>query len=269
MSFWAQLLYVLPMLTCGCVAGANEDTLVDELRVVAIAVDPPEVSPGETFTATMHIASPSDSDVEVGAWTCAGFGGECLEQLTTRASLAEGAPPLFELELEAPYETSALLYKSEEFPISVWSMACEAGGCPLLADIEAGEADADVLADPTLALEDLPLLGVSVARKSIWISNRDAESRRQSPEILPQFEGPLVGTSEEPVSLVFDISGDATDGYGYATGGGFDMTEYTVVDGVLTMDWYAPEVAGEYTLWVVAQSDDGGSAVWSSTATAE
>jgi len=247
------------------VEGANVETLVDELRVVAIALEPPESAPGESFTAALHVGNPSSSEITVASWTCAGFGGECLEPLVSRAAIAEGSAPLFEVELQAPYEAAALLVQAEEFPISVWAMACEEGVCPLLDDIADGVADADVLADPTLALEALPLSGVSVARKSLWISNRDDEERRENPEILPQFDGPLEGSATEPLALTFAISGDATEGYGYATGGGFEMSEYTVLDGALSMSWYAPEAAGEYTLWVIVQSDEGGSTVWSST----
>ena len=264
-SFRAQSLWIWPILCVGCVEGANVETLVDELRVVAIALEPPEAAPGESFTAALHVGSPSLSEISVAAWTCAGFGGDCLEQLVSRAAIAEGSAPLFEVELQAPYEAAALLVEAEEFPISVWAMACEQGVCSVLDDIAEGVADADVLADPTLALEALPLSGVSVARKSLWVSNRDEEERRENPAILPQFDSPLQGRVAEPLELAFDISGGATEGYGYATGGGFEMSEYTVLDGVLSMSWYAPEAAGEYTIWVIAQSDEGGSAVWSST----
>ena len=37
---------LLTVLLLGCVSGANPETLVDELRVVAIVAEPPEAAPG-------------------------------------------------------------------------------------------------------------------------------------------------------------------------------------------------------------------------------
>ena len=41
-------------LGAGC-GGANDETVVDELRVMAIVADPPEIAPGATATVTATV----------------------------------------------------------------------------------------------------------------------------------------------------------------------------------------------------------------------
>ena len=53
----------------GC-GGANEDTLVDELRVMAVVSDPPEVAPAATTTITATVADPLGVEPDVMLWTC-------------------------------------------------------------------------------------------------------------------------------------------------------------------------------------------------------
>ena len=99
-------------------------------------------------------------------------------------------------------------------------MACAAGLCPLLEDEEPDEED---LSDPFTMRETLPLEGVSLARRSVWISTADPAERRQNPTIEADFESEQRVGVEESKELCFSVSG-ATEGYGYASAGGFSET---------------------------------------------
>ena len=73
---------------------------------------------------------------------------------------------------------------------------------------------------------------------------------------------------KESQDLCFSVEG-ATDGYGYASAGGFAETEVRVKEGQLTLSYTAPEEATEVDLWVVVQTDEGGAAVWTGSLTVE
>jgi len=238
--------------------GANPETLVDELRVVAIVAEPPEASPGESVAVTAYLADPEGSGAHAGAWTCVGFGGVCLEQGTERLARTSEISGTLSWSLTAPVEAAALLQETDTAAASIWAMACEAGLCPLLEDEEPCEED---MADPFTMLESLPMQGVSLARRSLWISNQLPEDRRQNPTIEADFGEDIQVGVEESKELCFSVSG-ATDGYGYASAGGFSDTETSVEDGTLRLVYTGPEDPADVELWVVVQSEDGGAAVW-------
>jgi len=255
------------MTLMGCTGGPNPETLVSDLRILALVVEPPEAMPGETVVVTAHVADPTGQGAEMAGWTCGGFGGECLEQDPDRLDLAEGTPPLFSMELMAPVEAAGILASEEEVAVSVWGLACEVGVCPLIGE---AEASLEVLGDPVTSLEDLPMEGVALARRSLWVSMRGPEERRKNLEFelgneLPEDIDASKVDEQQEVSLKFSVSTDATVAYGLATAGGFTATEAEVVDGVLEVVWVAPEETGKVRLWVVFQDEAAGGAVWSNT----
>ena len=252
-------------LLAGCSMGANPETLIDELRVVAIVLEPPEAAPGEPVTVTTHLSDPTGVGAHAGAWTCLGFFGECLEQDPNRLVTTTELGSQITWTLTAPVEAAGILAKSEEAAASIWSMACEDGVCPLL---EEDTPCAEDLADPYTMMTDLPLDGVSLARRSLWMSNRPLEERMQNPTVTADFSEPPVVSPEDSEDLCFSVEG-ATDAYGYASAGGFSETEVGVEDGQLTLQYTAPEDATEVDLWVVVQSDDGGAAVWTGSLVVE
>ena len=67
------------LLMFACVAGPGAETLIDDLRVVAIVAEPPEVAPGAASTLTATIADPLDQGVDLLMWTCTDLGDGCSE----------------------------------------------------------------------------------------------------------------------------------------------------------------------------------------------
>jgi hypothetical protein len=251
---------LLALMLVGCGAGPNEETLVPDLRVVAIASDPPEAAPGEAFTVEAFVADPKASGADVAVWTCAGFAGTCAEADVDRLEVVEDVVGSVIVDLPMPVELAGAV-AAGEVPVTVWAVACAPGLCPLFD----GPVSAEDLADPTSWVAALPLDGVSLARRTVWASSRPPEERRQNPTLIPQFaELPSVEPAA-PIELTFAVDGVATEVFGHATAGGFDMPAFPVEDGVVTATWYAPEEPGTVTLWVVSRADDAGTAVWTGT----
>lgn len=247
-------------LLAGCTPGPNLETLVDELRIVAVVAEPPVAVPGESVTLTIHVGDPEAVSPDLGLWTCTGFGGLCLEESGERMIRPEGTPPLLETEVVVPIEAMAVV--REVGQISLWGLACPPDTCTDFFPAGGGPVDPELLADPFSALEELPLPGLSLVRKTVGLMETGDE-RPSNPTLTADFELPnTLGVTEE-IRMRFLVGGDANEAYGYSTAGGFGMTDEPVVDEVLTLDWFAPEEPGEVQLWVVLQGNDfGGSAVW-------
>jgi hypothetical protein len=247
-------------LLAGCTPGPNLETLVDELRIVAIEAEPPVAVPGDMVTLTVHVADPEDVSPDVGLWTCTGFGGICLEESAERMVRPEGDAPLFSAQVRVPLESMAVVQEVGE--IGLWGLACPADTCPEYFPEGTDSVDPELLADPFTALEELPLEGISLVRKSIALVETSGETLT-NPTLTPDFEIPTTIGQAEELTLQFTVEGEASEAYGYSTAGGFTMPEEPVVDGVLTLDWFAPETSGQVTLWVIAQGNDfGGNGVW-------
>jgi hypothetical protein len=242
--------------------GADPDTLIDELRVVAVVAEPPEAAPGESVTLTMHLSNPMDLTGSAGVWSCIGFDGQCLEQDPGRIQRSDELTDTLSWTLAAPLEAAALFEDLGRVPVPIWALACDSGLCPLLEDDEVCE---ESLADPYEMMKDLPLAGVSLAYKSLWVSENELETRAQNPILTPDFDASDALEAGETRTLCFSVSGEATDGYGYASAGGFSDVEFEVKDGTVSLDYVAPDDAESVTLWVVVQSESGGSALWTST----
>ncbi len=261
-------LFLLSLLGCG---GPNEETLVSELRVMAVVVEPPEVAPGESVQITPVVLDPAAEGFETLVWTCTRLGPECLENelpLEVWATVTTGTTAR-----TIPAELSAALSEDlQEIPVSTWVLSCEVGLCPLFEAVQdPPEAGTDAylalladLADPTRWMDSLPQTGVSLGTKSFIVSQRPVEERNENP--VPVLTEPLPEVGQESrIVLHFEVEDQQSEtpaAYGYATGGGFEFTAYDVEAGAVDLAWVAPAEAGNVLLRVVFADGLGGNAVW-------
>ena len=271
---------VLPVVVAGLsgCGGANEDTLVDELRVMAVVSDPPEVAPAATTTITATVADPLGVEPDVMLWTCTNLGDGCLEAADPAQGTVIGRPVEGQLStvVTAPVALAGVVSDGVTvLPVLLWTLACAPGVCPAIdlaaAQPAVGSAEsetlAEFLADPITGAEALPLTDVSLALSQVRVSMRAAPL--QNPVIVPPTDALVVGVGE---SVEFTIGVEfegVTAAYGYTTNGGFSSAEYEVVDGEVKMTWFGSDEAGTADLWVVVNGEDGGSAVWHTTGSVE
>ncbi|MFK7926566.1 MAG: hypothetical protein AB8H79_00140 [Myxococcota bacterium] len=270
------LLVALGLVACG---GPVEETLVDELRIVAAIPSVAEAEPGSTVSLNTLIVRPDAGPVDVLMWMCTPTGppgSPCLEASagTTGGWMAvvRGAG----LDASGEVTISPLLSAAvADGPVQVptWFLACEPGLCPIIDQAEAALTNDDsdlpaVLADPSALLQGLPLTGVAATQRSVWVSSRPEAERNVHPVVASGPVDVLKGDTEigAEFSLELEDSGPLI-AYSYATAGGFaEASTDADVDGV-TLTWFAPEEGeGAVDLYVVVQDAEGGEALWRGTA---
>ena len=130
---------LLGLLTCIACGGPNDETLVDELRVLAMVSRPPEVAPGETYTIQHVTHIPVGTASERITWPCTFDGTGCAEaafatQLQDWVHLTEpNGEEVSTSSSRAPEGLQAIL--SEDTPqlqIPHWTLACAPGLCPII-----------------------------------------------------------------------------------------------------------------------------------------
>lgn len=245
---------------------------MDELRILDIVADPPEVLPGATSNLQVTVADPTGVSPDVLVWTCTNLGDGCLEaadadQGTTLGVTEDGQ---ISATLTASAALTPLVADGETvFPILAWALACAPGACPVIdlaASAPASGSDeaaelSSFLANPFDGAAQLPLQGTSLAYSQVGVSTRQAPL--ENPSIHADDPAPHVAAGAE-VDLVFQVEAQGpSTAYGYTTLGGFSAASYDVVDGAVTLTWFGPEAAGSADLWVVVNGEDGGSAIWS------
>ncbi len=258
----------------GCAMGPNTETLIDDLRVVGVTLDPPEAAPGQTVDVDVTVSDPQEHGAEVLFWTCTDpfFSGECLEaslpldQWVSEGLVEEGH---WGHTLEVPGLLGAWFKKGlTEVPLTTWTLACEPGLCDLFDEVRRGEEGvSDRLASPDDIVSGLPFEGVSLARRQGWVSGRAPEDQNRNPTVEPLFdEGALVERARG-VELRFSVSEDEVDAYGFAERGGFSTTETREVEGEVLLTWFPPEegLKGDARTFVAFEDGEGGSAVWEGT----
>lgn len=270
-----------PLLLAGlaaCAPGPNEETLVAELRVMLIVPDAAEYAPGDVYVTNTIVFDPSGEGADLLVWSCTPTGeATCLEDevsVADRARVVRGVDTETATDGQLSAALAALLPAGVAVPTtSVWALACAPGLCPIIDDADAGAVDTADLADPTRFMGTLPMVGVSLGRTSVWVSDRPAEERHQHPVVTRVDDGPLLGTDQEPLALTFAVTedgqADAPTAYGYATGGGFGSVSEDVIDGAVSLDWYAPAEVGKQALLVVVRDALGGVAYWRDAATSQ
>lgn len=276
-----SLVLVLGLIACG---GPIEETLVDELRVVAAVPDRPEVAPGESFGVDVFAVDPADQGLESLVWVCTPTGppGEpCLESLagTTNgwaaAVDAEGRAEGLQV---APALAGALSGELEEVEIPIWVLTCEPGLCPLIQQAPSLYAidvswDGVVpqLNDPPSVVRELPMQGVALTRRSVLVSLRPPDARNQHPVIQVAPTDPIEAPADSEAPFVLTVADDEpTSGFGYTTLGGFDAIEVEAEEGELEVSWFPGEEAeagDEADLYVVVSDGRGGEAVWRGSGT--
>lgn len=258
-----------PWLTFGllaCAPGPNLDTQVDELLVVALVPESPELAAGETSWVEAHVADPDASGALAMVWTCTPGPDGCLETLDQQAPvLLEGSPPLLRGAWQVPDALSGPVAAAGELPTSLWVLGCAPGLCPPIEDLLDGERPSRAwLQNPLGQMDTVPLIGVSLARRTIWLSNRPTEDRRRHP-VLAVDGLPGRAQTEAELSLELDVEpaqDGAITGFGLSTGGAFGEVSIPVENGQAKLDWYGPEAEQQSQLWVTVQDEAGGIAVW-------
>ncbi len=263
----------LALLLAGC-GGPSDETLLDELRVLAMVPDAPEIGPMESATVRTRVVDPQDRGGDLLVWSCTLLGETCLEDEEGRAAevlaLGEGSAE------SAVSASAALAAVAGEEPlplILVWALACEPGLCPLTDEVRAGQdIDPEVWAEPTDWIDALPMEGVSLALSTLYVSARAPEDRHPAPAISVNAEVWTVAPGE---TLVLQVEAEGELGeeakvWAYAEGGGFTTpSERLDAGGATTLSWVAPEEPGEVALYGVLVDGLGGSALWEGVARVE
>lgn len=261
-----------PLLLLAACGGPNEETLLDELRVLAMVPEAPELGAAESTVLHTRVVDPLGEGYQALVWPCTSLGDGCLEDQQGRTlSLAEPVDGQLETPVSVPVELAAVASEEPTPLVAVWALACAEGLCPLIEAVGAGEAvDPALLASPLDWLGDLPMQGVSLAFTTLMVSARPAEERHPAPALDASLDLDSLGPSE-----TLTLQASATGALGeeariwmYAEAGGFVGTDARPdADGAATLSWVAPEEAGEVALYLVLVDGLGGSALWEGTVT--
>jgi hypothetical protein len=271
------------LLGVGC-SGPNPETLIDELRVVAMVAEPPVVLPGEPATVEIFVADPEDKGAGVFAWTCTNFGDGCLEAAGGAQSVAtrEVVDGRVTLPLAPSPALAPIVLEDPQSPIdatAIWALACAGGAdCHLVdghpASKDRGEKPwgddlACQLEDPVEWMSGLSMTGTSLAYRILSVSGQLPDERHANPTLTLETELPLEWKPEAEFELTFSVDGQLNDEariFNYITGGGFTMPDSLVSTGEIVLKGVASEEAGPVQLWVVLNDGLGGVAVWTGEA---
>lgn len=275
--------FVLWLLAAGC-SGPNPETLIDELRVVAMVAEPPVVLPGEPATVEIFVADPQGEGAGVFAWTCTNLGDGCLEEAGGAQSVAtrQVVDGRVTLPLAASPGLAPIVAEAPQSPIEVtaiWALACaDDAGCALVDNHPAsknrgekpwGEDLACQLEDPVEWMTELPMAGSSLAYRILGVSGQLPAERHVNPTLALETEEPLQWRPEADFELTFSVDGQLTEEariFNYTSGGGFTMPDSLVSTGEIVLKGVAPKDAGTIQLWVVLNDGLGGVAVWTGEA---
>lgn len=270
---YAALAFAWLALLPGC-SGANEDTLLDELRVLAMIADAPEIAPMETTRLRVRVVDPAGQGGRVLVWTCTRLGETCLEDEEGRTVTTQVPDEAGWVEVSVTASPAlAAVAGPEPLPLlQAFALACEADACPLLDAVDAGEAvDAEVWANPFDWMDELPLQGTSLAFTTLRVSARAPDDRHANPTVTAEPEADEVevaGTLAVDVRVEGEL-GEEAKVWGYAEAGGFAMTDRRPGDDRQTrMDWVAPAEPGRVPLYLLLVDGLGGSALWEGSVSA-
>lgn len=203
-------------------------SVVDDLRVVDVRVDPASPTPGEAPVVEPLVLDAFGDGFETWSWWC--VDGAC------------GTEPL-----------SAGAFAT------VRVLACSPGLC-------AGPGPD--LADPASWLVDLPFEGVSLAERRVPLSPSAEMRLNENPvfsvaPVLPEVAGP---GEEVVIDLAASDSTDQVlVGWLYATAGGVPEASVTLEAGAGSLTWVAPDDPGEVQVSVIVDDGLGGSVQHSGT----
>lgn len=234
---------VAAALLSGCVGGLNLETTIDEVRVVAVVSEPPEVSTGETVGVQITVADPLGESPEAWLWTCpADPSSPCSEPSAVALVDEQG--------------TVEVTVGDAEGAQSVWTLACVPGLC----DPTSWSA-ADRL-DPSDRLAELPVSGVSAARSSIVVSTRPEGERNANPVVVGGDEPIVVDTDGVALLSLEAVDDEDLEVFPYASAGGFERVRVPVIDGQVELGFVGSVDPAKGWIYVVVVDGAGGTALW-------
>ena len=279
-----RFLSLLVLIACG---GADPDTLIPDLRVMAIRQQPAEASPFVPMTVEVWVANPEQKAVDIMVWPCTSFGDDCLEaeyyseqnEPWARAFSAESSDAALyaTTTLSVPPLLGGFLQDipEEEQPFrggQLAVLACHSGLCPIINRVKAGIQPIEDLKNPADLMSELPIFGASLAKRSLTLSNRDPNLAIQHPELISSFELPIEVSIDTEVALPFEVklNSDANEDsliYGYATAGAFGMNDRVnnllrTSESTVELNWVSPNQSGDAQLYVIVENGVGGIDVW-------
>ncbi len=271
------------LLALGCAPVDEDRTLVSELRTVAVEANPPEVGLGETLQLRLFHhdpAGPAGEGFDMALWLCTPVEGGCQEAeltglpLSLLSRVVRGAPTEQELLFPIPAVPGDLFIGSAEVvPVIAWIAVCRPGACPIIDALEADPELASEAYNETVGLmarvdtwlRDVPRDAGSVAVRRVFLSLRPSFERLTNPLILLRSElSPLPPDRE--VELRFATTAETL--VPYTSAGRFTQNVASgSVDAPLVLR--TPAGPGPFRVWVVADSDRGGQAVFTAELTVE
>jgi hypothetical protein len=296
---------VMTMIAC---MGPDEETLVDELRVMAIQAEPAEVQlrdfvpdeNGESNTPIINIVigDPLKTGYQLAVWPCTNIGEGCEERKVFEDApgdwiqIVEGTESLVTVPVVNNPLWGALLAQSPrpDVPIaitSIFALACEPSVCTELQDALNGDWNIERFSNPFDWIAELPTTGTSMAIKQLPVSNGlSDETRLKNPTMTPTWasDTPIVTTVDAPLTLSFEITlfqqdPDVASIFGYTTRGGFDRNVFAnnglkmadLEPAERSVNWYAAEDTelGEAELFVIVEDGLGGTGFWLGEGTVE
>ncbi|MCB9778717.1 MAG: hypothetical protein H6742_09160 [Alphaproteobacteria bacterium] len=278
------------LLLLGCDGGPSDVTVIRDVQIVHAGVDVPVAVPGLSQRYTLTVADPTGGGVELLAWACTGFDGECAEaafvapaermvvvDAVDQGDFSEDA----DLDLTVPAELALLAGADTGLPFDpfagVWFLACEPGLCPWIRQardaLAAGAIDAELeafLGDPTAALDQVPADGSSLAQRRLPLATDDGAEPNANPELRVAGDPVLAVQTGAEVPLTFewiDEEPGSIELQAFTTVGAMGPPTAVFDDPEIT--WFAGEEAGAGRLYVVARDASGGSALWRADASVE
>ena len=205
------------LLLAACTRGEAEEGLLVDLMVFAVLTEPTRYVPGLPVSAEVTLANPDRIEVELLVWSCLANGrGACIGSdeapllsdpvvvapagLQTRVSLNDPAAALYD---QARGAAPAGL--------QVWALACEVGACPIIGEVEAGEAAAlrELGAPPDL----LSTLPPGQSAMGLWVlpmaDPGDPSTWTADPiDVAPlRPDGPLIVEPGARIDMLYSLAG--------------------------------------------------------------
>ncbi len=265
------------LLSAACSQAGLDLSLIDDVRVVAMVADPPEVGPGESATIRVTVADPLRRAPELMVWACTPVAGVCLESsylglpdrlalLATVNGTATYTQPIPELDLS----------DDAVFEPRLWALACAPGLCPIFDEarerLDRGASSAALEADlahPESWMGDLPWDGVHLATHTYRASTAAEEDRNVNPVYEPRFPGGNDEQIEIAPGATLDVNfwsgdqnGDNVRAYAATTVGTFPDPDAEVDGNAARLLYVAPDQPQEGDIYVVFEDGHGGEALY-------
>ena len=264
----------------------GDPSYVSELRVMAVQSEPAEFSPlDESLQLNILVADPKKQTAEALIWPCTNLGNGCLEaeffegNLENWVSVIELSEGINSFSLSLPLELGFLLsdIPEEDLPLnltSIWILACPPEECSAIEKVKAGQIDAGKLGDPSQFLVNLPMNTASLAKRSLFLSNRSLETRIQNPILSPQTdEIPTSAPNQDnEIQISYALQSLESEGSRFSVytslgsiveeRGPPGSSEPMDLEGEYPIQWNSGSEPGSGFLYVIVENSDGGIGLW-------